>query len=50
MLLCCSFTMVMAVRASQLGKQKAIVGWLILTLMFGLVFLGVKAYEWNEKV
>jgi cytochrome c oxidase subunit III len=48
-LLCSSFTMVMAVRASALGKQKAIVGWLIFTLIFGLTFLGVKAYEWNEK-
>jgi cytochrome c oxidase subunit 3 len=48
-LLCSSFTMVMAVRASALRKQKALVGWLILTLIFGLTFLGVKAYEWNEK-
>jgi cytochrome c oxidase subunit 3 len=48
-LLFSSFTMVMAVRAGQLGKQKAIIGWLILTLLFGGAFLGVKAYEWNEK-
>jgi cytochrome c oxidase subunit 3 len=48
-LLCSSFTMVMAVRASALGKRKAIVMWLIFTLIFGLTFLGVKAYEWNEK-
>jgi cytochrome c oxidase subunit III len=41
--------MVMAVRASMLGKRKAIVFWLIFTLIFGLTFLGVKAYEWNEK-
>ena len=48
-LLCSSFTMVMAVRAAQLGKQKAIVLFLILTLILGCVFLGVKAYEWNNK-
>jgi cytochrome c oxidase subunit 3 len=48
-LLLSSFTMVMAVRAGQLGQQKAIVMFLILTLLFGGVFLGVKAYEWNEK-
>jgi cytochrome c oxidase subunit 3 len=48
-LLCSSFTMVMAVRAAQLGSRKAIVVFLILTLLLGLVFLGVKAYEWNEK-
>jgi cytochrome c oxidase subunit 3 len=48
-LLCSSLTMVLAVRAAQLGKSKAIVGFLILTLILGGVFLVVKAYEWNEK-
>ena len=48
-LLLSSFTMVMAVRASQLGQRKMIIVFLILTLVFGCVFLGVKAYEWNEK-
>jgi cytochrome c oxidase subunit 3 len=48
-LLLSSFTMVLAVRAGQLGQQKMIVLFLILTLLFGGVFLGVKAYEWNEK-
>src|SRR5260370_37211761 len=44
-----SFRRVMAVRAGQLGQQKMIVIFLILTLLFGGIFLGVKAYEWNEK-
>lgn len=48
-LLLSSFTMVMAVRAGQLGQQKAIIIFLILTLLFGGVFLGVKAVEWKEK-
>jgi cytochrome c oxidase subunit 3 len=48
-LLLSSFTMVMAVRAGQLGQRKAIVMFLILTLLFGGIFLGVKAYEWNQK-
>ena len=48
-LLLSSFTMVMAVRAGQLGQRKAIVIFLILTLLFGGIFLGVKAYEWNQK-
>ena len=48
-LLLSSFTMVMAVRAGQLGQQKMIIWFLILTLLFGGVFLGVKAYEWKEK-
>jgi cytochrome c oxidase subunit 3 len=48
-LLCSSFTMVLAVRAAQLGQRRAIVIFLILTLILGGIFLGVKAYEWNEK-
>ena len=48
-LLLSSFTMVMAVRAGQLGQQKMIIWFLILTLLFGGVFLGVKAIEWKEK-
>lgn len=48
-LLCSSYTMVMAVRSAQLGKRNAIVLFLILTLILGFVFLGVKAYEWDQK-
>jgi cytochrome c oxidase subunit 3 len=48
-LLCSSYTMVLAVRAAQLGQRKAIVIFLILTLILGFAFLGVKAYEWNVK-
>jgi cytochrome c oxidase subunit 3 len=48
-LLCSSLTMVLGVRAAQLGKRKALVWFLVLTLLLGGVFLGVKAYEWNQK-
>ena len=48
-LLCSSFTMVLAVHAAQIGSRKALVVFLILTMLLGGVFLGVKAYEWNEK-
>ncbi|HXS96295.1 MAG TPA: cytochrome c oxidase subunit 3 family protein [Candidatus Limnocylindrales bacterium] len=48
-LLCSSFTMVLAVRSAQLGQRKALIIFLILTLLLGMVFLGVKAYEWNQK-
>jgi cytochrome c oxidase subunit III len=48
-LLCSSFTMVLAVRSAQLGRRKAIIVFLVLTLLLGLVFLGIKGYEWNEK-
>ncbi len=48
-LLCSSFTMVLAVRAGQLGRRKVVIIFLVLTLILGMVFLGVKAFEWNEK-
>ncbi len=48
-LLCSSLTMVLAVHAAQIGKQKAIIVFLILTLILGGIFLGVKAFEWKEK-
>ncbi|MFN7999104.1 MAG: cytochrome c oxidase subunit 3 family protein [Bryobacteraceae bacterium] len=48
-LLCSSFTMVLAVHAAQIGARKMLVICLILTMLLGGVFLGVKAYEWNEK-
>ncbi len=48
-LLCSSYTMVLGVRAAQMGNRKALIVFLILTLIFGGIFLGVKAYEWNEK-
>jgi len=48
-LLCSSYTMVLAVRAAQIGSRKALILFLILTILLGGVFLGVKAYEWNQK-
>ena len=48
-LLCSSFTMVLAVRASSLGARKALIIFLILTMLLGTAFLGIKAYEWWEK-
>jgi cytochrome c oxidase subunit 3 len=48
-LLCSSFTMVLAVRAAQLGQRKTGIVCLILTMILGLAFLGIKAYEWTVK-
>lgn len=48
-LLCSSFTMVLAVRSAQLGRRQALILFLVLTLILGIAFLGVKGYEWNEK-
>jgi len=48
-LICSSLTMAMAVHSAALGKQKLIVFYLIATLFLGGIFLGVKAYEYNDK-
>ncbi|HWQ53301.1 MAG TPA: cytochrome c oxidase subunit 3 family protein [Bryobacteraceae bacterium] len=44
-----SLTMVLAVHAAQIGARKLIVLFLLLTILFGGVFLGIKAYEWHHK-
>ncbi len=44
-----SLTMALAVHAAQLGKRNKIILFLALTLLLGLVFLGVKVVEYGEK-
>jgi cytochrome c oxidase subunit 3 len=44
-----SLTMAMAVRSAQLGKNNAIVGFLVATVILGSVFLGIKATEYHHK-
>lgn len=48
-LICSSLTMALAVHAAQTGNRKLIVLFLILTIAFGAVFLGVKAVEYEHK-
>ena len=48
-LICSSLTVAMSIRAAQFGKRKLQVKLLLATIFFGLVFLGVKAYEWDNK-
>ncbi len=48
-LLCSSLTVAMAVRAAQMGNRKLQVRMLLLTLVFGLAFLGIKTKEWGDK-
>jgi cytochrome c oxidase subunit 3 len=48
-LICSSLTMALAVHAAQLGKRNAIIRYIILTIFFGAVFLGVKAVEYSHK-
>jgi len=44
-----SFTMAMAVYFTQVGKQRPQVIALVLTLILGLTFLGIKAVEYHDK-
>ncbi len=48
-LICSSLTVAMSVRAAQLGNRKLQVKMLLLTLVFGLAFLGIKTKEWGDK-
>jgi cytochrome c oxidase subunit 3 len=48
-LICSSLTMALAVHAAQMGKRKALVAFLILTMFLGLAFLGIKfTFEWSR--
>jgi cytochrome c oxidase subunit 3 len=49
-LLLSSLTMVLAVHGAQTGKRKLSAFWLILTMVLGLVFLGVKVIEYRAKI
>jgi cytochrome c oxidase subunit 3 len=48
-LLVSSLCMALAVHAAQVGKRKPLVGYLLLTIVLGSVFLGIKAYEYYDK-
>src|SRR5438270_3355322 len=48
-LICSSLTMVLAVAAAQTGSRRALVAYLILTILLGSAFLGIKAVEYHEK-
>jgi cytochrome c oxidase subunit 3 len=48
-LICSSLTMALGVHAAQLGKRKALIVFLILTMILGLAFLGTKlTFEWSH--
>lgn len=48
-LLMSSLTMVLAVRATQLGRRKQIVMFILLTMLLGSIFLGIKGVEYYHK-
>ena len=47
-LICSSLTMALAVRSAQLSRKKATAWFIIGTMIFGIAFLGVKAFEYHE--
>ena len=44
-----SFTMAMAVFSTQIGKRRNTIIFLVLTLVLGVTFLGIKAVEYKAK-
>jgi cytochrome c oxidase subunit 3 len=48
-LICSSLTVALGVRAAQMGRRKLLVILLLLTIVFGLAFLGIKGVEWYQK-
>ena len=48
-LLSSSLTMALAVRAGQLNQRRAVIIFLIATMVLGGIFLGIKAVEYHEK-
>lgn len=44
-----SFTMAMAVYSTQIGKRRNSIICLLLTIVLGLTFLGIKAVEYHDK-
>ena len=49
-LICSSLTVALGVRAAQMGKRKLLVILLLLTIVFGLAFLGIKGVEWYREI
>ncbi|HEX4021890.1 MAG TPA: cytochrome c oxidase subunit 3 family protein [Acidobacteriaceae bacterium] len=49
LLICSSCTMAMAVYSAEMRRKKQLLVYLVLTIILGLGFLGIKADEWTEK-
>jgi cytochrome c oxidase subunit 3 len=48
-LICSSLTMALAVRGAQMGNRKVLTLFMVLTLLLGFGFLGIKAVEYHHK-
>ena len=44
-----SFTMALAVYSAQIGKRRNLITCLVLTIVLGVTFLGIKAVEYRDK-
>jgi cytochrome c oxidase subunit 3 len=48
-LLCSSLAVALAVRGAQTGKRTILVGFLLLTVILGAAFLGLKGFEYYQE-
>jgi cytochrome c oxidase subunit III len=48
-LICSSFTMAVAVHSAETSRAKPLVRYLVLTIVLGMVFLGIKFFEYYSK-
>jgi cytochrome c oxidase subunit 3 len=48
-LICSSVTIVLALESARADKKGVAKGWMLATLLLGVLFLGVKAYEYQAK-
>jgi cytochrome c oxidase subunit 3 len=48
-LICSSLTVVLAIWAAQTSRRMLMIGSLVLTMLFGVAFLGIKGVEYKDK-
>jgi cytochrome c oxidase subunit III len=48
-LICSSLTVVLAIWAAQTGRRALLIAMLVVTMLFGFAFLGIKGYEYYNK-
>jgi cytochrome c oxidase subunit 3 len=48
-LICSSFTVALAVHSAETDRRKPLIAFLLLTIVLGLAFLGIKFYEYHTK-
>jgi cytochrome c oxidase subunit 3 len=49
LLIISSFTMAMGVHSAETRQRKSLLTWMVLTMVLGVSFLCVKAYEWHDE-